>query len=171
MKGVYAAKAASRVEAAIQKRRAAEPSATTAAEAGEGDDAMDLLPSPVDDQQEKELEVEGEAEGQGKEEEETRRGRRSGRRRRRRRRTSIYVCMCAEKEEENGEEPRRRPANTLPHSLLLQDDEDGDSNRAESGRQMLPFFYSLSSLFINPIYIILPYIIHIILFFRNSVGC
>jgi len=86
MKGVYAAKAASRVEAAIQKRRAAEPSATTAAEAGEGDDAMDLLPSPVDDQQEKELEVEGEAEGQGKEEEETRRGRRSGRRRRRRRR-------------------------------------------------------------------------------------
>ena len=58
MKGVYAAKAASRVEAAIQKRRAAEPSATTAAEAGEGDDAMDLLPSPVEDQQEEEEEEE-----------------------------------------------------------------------------------------------------------------
>ena len=58
MKGVYAAKAASLVEAAIQNRRAAEPSATTAAEAGEGDDAMDLLPSPVEDQQEEEEEEE-----------------------------------------------------------------------------------------------------------------
>jgi hypothetical protein len=61
--------------------------------------------------------------------------------------------MCAEKEEEKGEGSLAAGRPILPHSLLLQDDEDGDSNRAEVAGKWEPFFP-----FLQTQYIILPYL-------------